>query len=59
MDSSIITTEKRHERSIEFWNSTAEMGDPSTFAGWDFDQVWTIEDGYPQLQIGVPGIAPE
>lgn len=40
-------------------HSTAEMGDPSTFAGWDFDQVWTIEDSYPQLQIGVPGIAPE
>ncbi|MHA6251949.1 GLUG motif-containing protein [Oceanobacillus sp. CAU 1775] len=34
--------------------TTAEMQDQSTYAGWDFDTVWAMND-YPYLQvIGIP-----
>lgn len=31
--------------------STEEMQRQSSYQGWDFDNVWSIDDGYPDLQL--------
>lgn len=30
--------------------TTAEMKDIATYVGWDFDNIWIIDEGYPYLQ---------
>ncbi len=50
------TTAKATDTDKSFAVSTAQMKDPHTFTGWDFENVWgvspDINDGYPYLKFG-------
>lgn len=40
--------------------TTQQMKQQSTYVGWDFDTVWSIDSDYPYLQIfGVPSAQPK
>ncbi|QTH44276.1 S-layer homology domain-containing protein [Cohnella sp. LGH] len=43
--------------SEEYGKSTVEMKQRATFAGWDFDRIWAIDEGksYPYLQSDYEG----
>ncbi|WP_027340344.1 GLUG motif-containing protein [Halonatronum saccharophilum] len=47
-----INTSKQSESSGGIGKLTSEMYKGSTYEGWDFDEIWTIDgEGYPQLRF--------
>lgn len=51
-DATVAHLPKSYQGSNNPGNTTSEMYQQATYTGWDFDSVWTIEEGvgYPQLR---------